>query len=794
MAKSDLGRRLSRLSPEKRAYVLRDLLPHLVRSGDMGRLTRLLTTLPWLEAKVEAGLVFDLTADFGQAVAAVPASHPKHHILRLLGVALRRDIHFIARHPSTLFQCLWNNCWWETQGEENRSQAPTQGEKTTDREGWRPLLLVVLERWWHEKRTSSCDFTWVRSLLPPSVLSPGSEKLVLRGHRLGVHSLAASADGQLLVSGGWAENDSWVRFWEVPSGKQVGELSVGRAFGGARTIRLSEDRRLLVLSGGTGWALEEWIAEPFRRQNRLSGGEEEHVSDVALSGNGQVLAVLSGTSAAEQKVTIRDTAVGEMVIHIGREAHASCLALTHSGLRLACGYEDGRIGVWGTSSGRNYHMLSGHEARVRALAFLKDGWELISGADDGTVRVWNTSSGKELRVLKGHTGAVCAVAFLGDLSHIVSGDDAGVLRIWDMWSGEEVGRLEGHEGAVHCIIALADGAFLASGSSDQTIRVWDVSIVLSDEHPPQRDQQEEGGVISLGSTAARNALRAVPCLCFSPDDRALAVADAGGNVYIVNCEEGGGMRLLFKAEAVSVYGLAFSPTGKELATASSDGKVRIWDLASSTARVITSMKASDLVFAPDGKRLAVFGLTEEMGEIEVTVHGTDDGEEKVGLSETLRGLRSLAFSPHGMTIATAEAAEEQAGVGRVALWDAMNGELLSVLDEDLGGYARVAFNADGTAIAAETSRSPTEVRVWSTETLDLTESIEGANDAPGIARGGWRTYGSDYETVFARVGAKESAAWFPRAGTIESSPCGTLWAIRSGSGFCGLHLVSIEGG
>jgi len=30
--------------------------------------------------------------------------------------ALRRDIHFIARHaqdyPQALFQCLWNTCWW----------------------------------------------------------------------------------------------------------------------------------------------------------------------------------------------------------------------------------------------------------------------------------------------------------------------------------------------------------------------------------------------------------------------------------------------------------------------------------------------------------------------------------------------------------------------------------------------------------------------------------------------------------------------------------------------------------
>ena len=41
-----------------------------------------------------------------------PPHHPQRHFLLLLEEALRRDIHFIDRHPTTLFQCLWNSCWW----------------------------------------------------------------------------------------------------------------------------------------------------------------------------------------------------------------------------------------------------------------------------------------------------------------------------------------------------------------------------------------------------------------------------------------------------------------------------------------------------------------------------------------------------------------------------------------------------------------------------------------------------------------------------------------------------------
>jgi hypothetical protein len=60
-------------------------------------------------------MIFELVKDFSAALDAMPADHPKRRIMRLLDEALRRDIHFIARHaqayPQALFQCLWNTCW-----------------------------------------------------------------------------------------------------------------------------------------------------------------------------------------------------------------------------------------------------------------------------------------------------------------------------------------------------------------------------------------------------------------------------------------------------------------------------------------------------------------------------------------------------------------------------------------------------------------------------------------------------------------------------------------------------------
>jgi len=57
-------------------------------------------------------MIFKLAEDFADALAAMPADHPKPRMLELLQEAVRRDIHFVARHPTTLFQCMWNLCWW----------------------------------------------------------------------------------------------------------------------------------------------------------------------------------------------------------------------------------------------------------------------------------------------------------------------------------------------------------------------------------------------------------------------------------------------------------------------------------------------------------------------------------------------------------------------------------------------------------------------------------------------------------------------------------------------------------
>src|SRR5438128_4708136 len=91
-------RRAKTLPPTPRPANVRkvDELPwQLLQAADWEKSEQLLTDLAFLEAKAEAGMVFDLAADFSAAMRSMSVDRPRSRILRLLEEALCRDIHFI---------------------------------------------------------------------------------------------------------------------------------------------------------------------------------------------------------------------------------------------------------------------------------------------------------------------------------------------------------------------------------------------------------------------------------------------------------------------------------------------------------------------------------------------------------------------------------------------------------------------------------------------------------------------------------------------------------------------------
>ena len=138
------------LEAEGGLYPLRRRVSHLIAAGRAGDAAALLLDLPFLEAKAGAGLLFGLTGEFTAVAEALPQGDPPRDLLGLLEEALRRDLHFLARRPSCLFQCLWNSCWWYDCAEAAAHFRAPEQDGGAESPPWArpgPKLAAVLEQW-----------------------------------------------------------------------------------------------------------------------------------------------------------------------------------------------------------------------------------------------------------------------------------------------------------------------------------------------------------------------------------------------------------------------------------------------------------------------------------------------------------------------------------------------------------------------------------------------------------------------------------------------------------------------
>ncbi len=279
-------------------YYFNHLRTHLIAAGRAGELVDLLHELRWLEAKNEAALTFDLTADFRDALGAIPADDSRRKILRLLDEALRRDIHFIARHatdyPQALFQCLWNTAWWYDTPEAAQHYEPPPGGSPTEGPPWQlegPKLSHLLEQWKQAKESRQRALRLLRSLRPPAQHLGTTQLAVFRGHTDAVNSVAYSPYGARIVSGA---DDKTLRVWDAQRGAELAVLcghdnrvsSVAYSPDGRRIVSGSWDETLRVWDGWPGGSARKASLSLRRSPSSRQGALRSRPSDTFDSQTG----------------------------------------------------------------------------------------------------------------------------------------------------------------------------------------------------------------------------------------------------------------------------------------------------------------------------------------------------------------------------------------------------------------------------------------------------------------------------------------------------------------------------
>ncbi|WP_406698750.1 WD40 repeat domain-containing protein [Singulisphaera sp. Ch08] len=152
-----------------------------------------------------------------------------------------------------------------------------------------------------------------------------------------------------------------------------------------------------------------------------------------------------------------------------------------------------------------------------------------------------------------------------------------------------------------------------------------------------------------------------------------------------------GQRAELGFHASPVEGVAVAPDGRTAVSASRDGAVMIWDLASRRARRVvarTMAGFSSVAFAPDGASVAVGGLSDGVMILDVAT-----GATLALLAQSDGAVRDVKFSPDGASLAAG------GDDGVIRIWNLRSGRQPLVLRGHTGLVASLAFAPDGQTLA-----------------------------------------------------------------------------------------------